>query len=289
MFSTVTVLDSYRSSKLVITDAVENINMGEFDKGKSSLEELKNKIEVPKGNLLYKFEQQLNELFVFRTYIQFLITYADYWKALTEEKFSHSWNSLQDTINQFRIVKKFSEDNEESKHLVFFEKQLISLEKLYPYNIFFSIGAVVDYYECSICGLDIDSDDCPHFKGNLYGGVMAVAIAKNIRELNHISMVKHPADKRCVVKYEEDGEQFKLVRYLSSLVREKRLKPFDFGELRFSNKIIPNPDYVKLGRNEKCFCGSGLKFKHCCIDKKSVKGGHVDIVSNPISVQTILA
>lgn len=226
---------------------------------------------------------------MFRSYIQFLILYASIWKKLAEQRYGNSWQSLQNAINQYRIVKKFSCENEESRLLSFFENQLISLEKLYPYNVFFSIGAVVDYYECSICDLDIDSDKCPHFKGELYGGVMAVAIAKNIRELDHVSMVKHPADKRCVVQYDDDGEQFRLIRYLAKLLREKKLLPFDFGKLRFSKKIIPNPDYVKLDRNQKCFCGSGKKFKYCCIDKKTVNGGHVEIVSNPTSVQEILA
>jgi len=28
------------------------------------------------------------------------------------------------------------------------------------------------------------------------------------------------------------------------------------------------PLYTGIGRNEKCPCGSGNKFKKCCIDKK---------------------
>ena len=29
-------------------------------------------------------------------------------------------------------------------------------------------------------------------------------------------------------------------------------------------KIDPNILRKKIGRNEKCYCGSGKKFKHCC-------------------------
>ncbi|MBU0958513.1 MAG: SEC-C domain-containing protein [Nanoarchaeota archaeon] len=25
---------------------------------------------------------------------------------------------------------------------------------------------------------------------------------------------------------------------------------------------------VKIGRNEKCFCGSGLKYKKCCLNRR---------------------
>lgn len=289
MFSSFFVLDKYKSYKPRIINAICSINMGDMAKGNEALTELLNDIKKIKDGTIVKSEQIQNELFVFCAYIKFLISYATIWEKLVDQKYGNSWTSLQNTIDQFRIVKKFSCKNKDSKHLSFFENQLISLEKLYPYNIFFSIGAVVDYFECSICGLDIDSDKCPHFKGELYNGEIAVAIAKNIRELDHVSMVKNPADKRCIVQYDDEGEQFKMVRYISKLLREKMLRPFDFGKLRFSEKIIPNPDYVKLGRNQKCFCGSGKKFKHCCIDEKTVNGGHIDIISTPTSVHEVLA
>ncbi len=35
-------------------------------------------------------------------------------------------------------------------------------------------------------------------------------------------------------------------------------------KLLTSEKELPPED---LGRNEKCHCGSGKKYKHCCYDK----------------------
>ncbi len=29
----------------------------------------------------------------------------------------------------------------------------------------------------------------------------------------------------------------------------------------------PRTDYADVGRNDDCPCGSGLKFKRCCIDR----------------------
>lgn len=26
-------------------------------------------------------------------------------------------------------------------------------------------------------------------------------------------------------------------------------------------------DYIKVGRNDKCLCGSNLKYKNCCLKK----------------------
>jgi len=289
MFSTPEVCEEYGKYKPTILDVLEHLNNGISLDAEQLLSSIRQKVSDCKDEISVTSDKILNEFFVLNSYIDLLLEYSRTWFLIREGQFGNSWQSLQSTMDLLRTVKKFSKKNNDSEHLAFFENQLVNLEKLYPYNVFFSVGAVVDYYECSICGADIDSILCPHIKGGLYGGVMAVAIAKNMNELNHVSMVKYPADKRCVVQYDDTGEQFKLVRYLADLLNKKRLKPFDFGELRFSTRMIENPDYKKLGRNEVCFCGSGKKFKHCCIDKKIVEEGHVDIISNPIAVRSVMA
>lgn len=58
------------------------------------------------------------------------------------------------------------------------------------------------------------------------------------------------------------------------IMQENMLKMF-----KMFNKIMAktHPEYrgepirveKKLGRNQKCPCNSGRKFKHCCIDKKT--------------------
>jgi len=62
--------------------------------------------------------------------------------------------------------------------------------------------------------------------------------------------------KRC----EEDVKGFEAqiwqheINHLDG-VEEKVLDPFEYVE--------PKP--LNIGRNEKCPCGSGLKYKHCCL------------------------
>ncbi|MBP9598462.1 MAG: SEC-C domain-containing protein, partial [Desulfobacter sp.] len=239
---------------------------------------------IDKHNNIQQNEDVINDFFVLSRFIDFLSAYMNLWKKLLNHEFSSSWNSLQDSLDLLRLIKKFSSIN-----IGFFEDQLLELEKTYPYNIFLSIGATVEKFECSLCGEDIDSADCPHMKGELYGGKMAQGIAKNIVEANHVSFVSIPKDKRCVVKYEDTGEQFKLVRYLSDLINNDRFNIFDFGELQFSKKLKLNPDYVKVGRNEPCFCGSEKKFKRCCISKEYIEGDHVDIVATPKTIDNVIA
>ncbi|HEY0686624.1 MAG TPA: SEC-C domain-containing protein [Steroidobacter sp.] len=227
-------------------------------------------------------EAQLNDLYVLKVYSRFLLFYTQTWETVLLQRFSESWRFLQDSLDCLRLVKKFSAIN-----IGFFEKQLLELEKTYPYGVFFSVGMKVGYYECSVCGLDIDSDSCAHMRGQLYSGVLAQAIAREDQEVDHIAMVPNPRDKRCVVQYDDDGEQFKIVRYLAELLRAARFRISDFGTLRFSKRRRPNPGWRKLGRNEQCYCGSGSKFKHCCISNAYEEGDHVDIVAEPRNVEDV--
>jgi uncharacterized protein YecA (UPF0149 family) len=36
---------------------------------------------------------------------------------------------------------------------------------------------------------------------------------------------------------------------------------------KFLKTTPPPKPKIKLGRNEKCFCGSGKKYKKCCLGK----------------------
>ncbi|PLX72265.1 MAG: hypothetical protein C0607_17060 [Azoarcus sp.] len=260
------------------------INEDRFSDGHDLIRDLRALADSAKSNAVAGSDDYRNDLWVIERYIDFLEKYGHLWKSILDQRFSESWCLLQDSLDFLRSIKRFSHID-----VHFFEDQLIELERTYPYNVFFSIGATVEFFECSICSQDIDSKECPHVRGNLYGGVMAYAIAKNIVQLDHISMVAYPEDKRCVVSYEDSGEQFTLIRYLSSLVSSRKCRISDFGRLQFSKRLRPNPDYRKLPRNERCFCGSGKKFKHCCIGKERIEGDHIDIVAEPKCIEHAVA
>lgn len=171
----------------------------------------------------------------------------------------------------------------------FFESQLTELEQLYPYNVFFSVGMVVEGLECSLCGFDIDSDECLHIRGQLYSGRIATAIVKDVARFDHAALVTNPANKRCVVQYEDTGAQFNVIRYLSNLIKSNKFQVSDQLNVRFSKRKLPNPEYKKLGRNEQCFCNSGRKFKKCCMAKDHIEEDHVDIVVHPRSMEAAFA
>lgn len=45
---------------------------------------------------------------------------------------------------------------------------------------------------------------------------------------------------------------------------------------RFENSttITSHSEYAGIGRNDYCPCGSGIKYKKCCLNEEGVKGTH---------------
>ncbi len=78
------------------------------------------------------------------------------------------------------------------KYKLDFYKEIVeSWQSLFPYKIFFSIGATIKQYTCSICGHVIrPRNKCIHKKGKLYNGKLCVHVADGGCELKEISMVK---------------------------------------------------------------------------------------------------
>ena len=54
-----------------------------------------------------------------------------------------------------------------------------------------------------------------------------------------------------------------LIKILFNLLVIERPSAIEEKDLK-KNKINKNLEGKKIGRNEKCFCGSGKKYKHCC-------------------------
>ena len=262
-----------------IKNLLQSLNDLDFNSGDEIIKRLTSRLDSYQETVSNSNESTLNEFFVLRCYVSLLKSYTSVWLKIVNGQFSESWNSLQDSLDQLRTVKRFA-STENNKAINLLEFQLTQLERLYPYRVFASIGAFFERIECNICGKDMDTSECIHLAGELYNGKMAYGIVHEISP-DHVSLVKNPADKRCVVSYGDNSEQFKLVRFLSELICEKKLTITQFGELKHSKRRVKNKEFKKIGRNELCFCGSGKKFKHCCISKEYVESPHIDIDISP--------
>lgn len=226
-------------------------------------------------------EIELNATYILTIFFKFLISLSVYWRHIESESYHESWCALQDGIDYLRTLKRFY-PYKKNKVVCFFEKQLIKLETLYPYKLFSSPGFIVDRFECSICGNDIDSDLCPHMKGELYFGEIAYAVARNIKDIDHFAIVTNPTNKRLTIGCDDSHAQFNLFKDAVLHFNERKLSPLGFSNVELYEFVRPDPEWVKLPRNSICYCGSGKKYKKCCINNSGKKHVHVDFMGSHI-------
>jgi hypothetical protein len=67
-----------------------------------------------------------------------------------------------------------------------------------------STGLIIEHTDCSICGEIYD--ECDHVAGRAYMGRICSQVVRGIREVTEVSIVEHPADKRCrVFNFTDNG------------------------------------------------------------------------------------
>lgn len=220
-------------------------------------------------------ESAKNDCFIYYVFFELLKILALYWKCVEEEKYYDSWCKLQDALDCLRHLKRLYK--EENTFLQFITRQLLSVEKAYPYKYFSSCGFIVGYFECSLCSQNIDSENCPHVKGQLYSGEMAIAIARNIKKIDHLAIVTNPKNKRLVLGQDDSRQEFNLFRLLILEFNAKKCGPLGFAQVHLSEKIRIDPDHQRAPRNSPCYCGSGKKYKKCCIKSEQIAHLHMDI------------
>lgn len=230
-------------------------------------------LSVEHGDAVY------DELFILEVLLNAHIDYVRYWTLLLSGSYGKSWIALQDFQDHLRILFRFLPSITQPKFLKFIEKQSAGLEKLYPFAVFCSIGGLAGTATCSICGKPINSFECDHIAGNLYRGRIAQGLVSSF-SVREVSLTTNPLDKRCVLQLNDDAVQFSLVRHLSELINSPTLTPLQFDSVQFRDIPVTKKELAMVQRNDKCPCGSGDKFKKCCIDKTSVTKKHVDIVQN---------
>lgn len=217
-----------------------------------------------------------NNCYIYIIFFKLLEFLASYWKYLESEKYYESWCKLQDALDSLRQLKRFYK--EENITVSFITKQLISLEKAYPYTHFSSCGFIVESFECSLCSQNIDSDECPHIKGQLYSGELAISIARKIKKLDHISIVTNPKNKRLVLAPDDTRQNFNLFRLLILEFNSKKTNPLNFAQVELTKTSRLNPSHYRAPRNSLCYCGTKKKYKHCCIRLERVKNVHMNIL-----------
>lgn len=130
------------------------------------------------------------------------------------------------------------------------------IQPLFPYKFFFSRESVIKEQRCSICGNVVSvRHPCGHVPGKLYLGEMCGRVITEM-ELLSISVVTTPHDKYAILKANGQKSNFDLLDAVTP-----KIEPYCSWSYTIEKRLLPQ--YKRIGRNEKCPCGSGLKCKYC--------------------------
>jgi len=278
MFHTQIVRKLWLEQRTLLSQYWDGLHTCSFSSSAQAAADMKNASTAQCEELLENEpEEVVNDHFLFTVALDALSHYSKFWQFIQSSQFSASWSTLQDLQDALRTLFRFAKQSNIIA-IRFIERQCEHLESLYPYRVFASVEAVYDSLECSICGRDLADPDCAHLPGDLYYGKVACGIVRDVRQLLAVSLVENPMDKRCIVSFPDEAAHFPLVDYLRSLVEEGTLEPLCFQRVEKKTLLLSASDLKGLGRNAPCPCGSGLKFKKCCLPKGGVERPHFDII-----------
>ncbi len=267
----------------IFYDAIKAIDRLRFDDARDLLNEAEDAVDDKTD--LPDTEDAWADWFVLCRTVDAGRAYAEAWEKIARRAYRQAWDRLQDALDCARLVHKFSD-----LRLRRFAKQLPHLEEAFPYTLFGSIGAIYRKCECSLCGKDIDSPECPHIRGELYRGRLAVAIVREVTCIDHIGIVTEPEDKRCVVEGTFTESDYWLLDTIAHDLVSGKMTPSQFSHLIQARRILECGDPPVTARNSRCPCGSGKKYKTCCkLRRSTVQQGVGIILAERVDATDVLA
>lgn len=186
-------------------------------------------------------------------------------------EFYKGWCKLEECEILIKFLDRHFLDTKNEFGIEYIRVHVKNFQDLFPYKNFFSPSYILKF-RCSICNkLITPRSGCQHNLGEIYDGVMCSKIAEVVK-INEVSIVENPVQKSSVVfPNGEDNYNYDVVRY----VVKKLNSPWQPWKYEKSKKLIKK--YTNIGRNEPCPCGSGIKFKKCCLNKK-IEIDHYDLI-----------
>lgn len=268
---------------------LNNISQLSFD----SLTELNREFQKNKEKLVKLNKQQkAKEIWICQRIIEIHQLYRNAFKLLKSKSYYESWCLLEKIEITIKGLKRHFKYKKSEFFLWNIEKSVTNLQVIFPYRLFASSEILKKKKECSICNQEISiRNPCGHIIGEIYNGEMCQRIVTEA-EILGISLVENPGNKYAVMFLtdEKTGKQidqynYQTIDYLFCHINS----PYEIWDLEVSEREIKKGDYKNIGRNDKCSCNSGKKFKKCCGLRIGEKYPHYEfILVNPIDKTLLL-
>lgn len=264
-----------------ILEKLSNIHTQSF-----SLEEFDQQLQNMKVKAVKENDQATaKQIWIYQTIIEIHKTYREAFVQLKNKQYYEGWRKLERIEIILSSLKRHFQYNKEEYFLWYIEKAVKNLQVVFPYRMFASAEILKKKTKCSVCDKEVSiRNPCGHIVHEIYNGEMCHRIVTE-SEILGISLVENPGNKYAVMflKDEKTGEQKDHYNYdaIDHLFECLEL-PYEKWELEVSLREFKKEDYGDANRNDICPCGSGKKFKRCCIENIGKKYPHYGFtVTNP--------
>jgi len=247
--------------------------------------------EIKEQAVVRNDQAEAKTVWVYETIIEIQSNYLLAFRQMKNGSYYDAWCSLERVENNLHFIEPHYKPESDEYKLRFINKHTKQYQSLFPYKLFFSPALLVLEKMCSICQKPISiRNSCGHRIGEIYNGEMCCRIVNKV-ELLESSLVETPAQKYSVpfLKDPKSGQHrdhynYALVRYLI----ERLNGPFDSWDVHWTKKRQPHSRYGHVGRNEKCPCESGKKYKNCCLREPGVLRPHCEFIFSVQPAQHLL-
>ena len=182
-------------------------------------------------------------------------------------EFRRAWDLLEQCENAITSLDRHFVENQSEFGIEHVRVHTRQWQELYHLKLGFSPGFLFEEVCCSVCQSKRTlRSDCGHEKGEIYDGEICADVVTKAQIL-HISIVDSPARKSSVIWPEDETlPQFIMLKQLA----DELWSPWDAWRYHKEIRRRHHPAFKNLGRNDRCPCGSDLKYKHCCLKKDAV-------------------
>ena len=206
--------------------------------------------------------------------------YLHAFSLLKAGDFYDAWCFLERAeVGLMSLTRHFPDELDEYG-LSFITTHVEQLQTLFPYHLFFSPAMVHGETRCSICNHVISiRNRCSHIVSEIYDGDLCSRVIRP-SEILEISLVENPVRKANVMFLTDPktGERVDDYDYsLLSSVVQYLVSPIDRWTAQWSRSRAPHSKFKNVGRNDRCPCRSGKKYKACCLQHDGVLQSHVHV------------
>ncbi len=194
--------------------------------------------------------------------------YITAFQRMCSAEFPAAWRQLAKCEAEATFLGDHFADSEAEFGIGYISLHTDQFQQLFPLGLGTSPELVIEETRCSICDEKITlRNDCGHEPGEIYDGEMCTRVVGKIAAVIGVALVTNPVQRSTMIFPDEDKrERFYPIQRLAQSLGS----PWQPWRIHKEERRLHHPAFQALGRNDVCACGSGVKYKLCCLHKDTV-------------------